>query len=186
MENLSNSTADLLRVGLVSDTHGHLDPKAYAALAESDRIIHAGDIGDPAIIRSLEELAPVTAVLGNNDYDEYGSEVRRFAHPVIGGVRFLVAHYPQDVRIGFSGGPGIAPGDPIPQVCVHGHTHVPEIIMGKDARPADYVLCPGATFRPRGGFPRCVGHLLVGGGQVYGARIESLDGDVVFEVGDLG
>ncbi len=183
MDTPQNSTAGFFRIGLVSDTHGQLDPKAYAALAECDHIIHAGDIGGPDIIRSLESLAPVTAVLGNNDYDEYGAAIGRFAHPVIGGVRFLVAHYPQDVRIGFSGGPGIAPGDPIPQVCVHGHTHVPEIIVGADARPADYVICPGAAFRPRGGFPRCIGYLFVEGGRVLGVRIESLDGDVVFETG---
>lgn len=169
-------------VGLISDTHGQLDPKAYAALAECDHIIHAGDIGDPGVLRTLEELAPVYAVLGNNDYDEYGSKVQRFARPVIGGVRFLVAHYPRDVRIGFSGGGGVAPGDPLPQVCVHGHTHVPEIVTGKEAKPADFVICPGAVFRPRGGFPRCIGRVTIVGGRVAGVRIESLGGSTVLEV----
>ena len=170
-------------VGVVSDTHGHLESSVIAALAECDHIIHAGDIGGPDVLHGLEALAPVTAVLGNNDYDEYGSRVSRFAHPIIGGVRFLVAHYPRDVRIGFNGGPGIAPGDPIPQVCIHGHTHVPELITGKEARPADYFMCPGAVFRPRGGFPRCVGFVTVESGRVLGIRIESLSGETVFEVG---
>ncbi|WP_139650992.1 metallophosphoesterase family protein [Raoultibacter phocaeensis] len=170
-----------LTVGIISDTHGQLDPKAYAALAECDRIIHAGDIGGPAILHELETLAPVTAVLGNNDYDEYGSEVGRFAHPVIGGVRFLVAHYPRDVRIGFNGSGALAPGDPIPQVCVHGHTHVPELVMGKEARPAEFLICPGAAFRPRGGFPRCIGRMTIEAGRIHTVRIESLDGRVVFE-----
>ena len=90
-------------VGLISDTHGRLPDAALGALAYCNHIIHAGDICDPGILRELQIMAPTTAVLGNNDYDEYGKNVTRFAHPVIDGVRFLVAHYPNDVRIGFNG-----------------------------------------------------------------------------------
>lgn len=90
----SRERSPALRIGIISDTHGSLDPRAYAALADCDHIIHAGDICGPAILRELETLAPVTAVLGNNDFDEYGSEVGHFAHPVLGGVRFLVGHKP--------------------------------------------------------------------------------------------
>ena len=86
-------------IGIISDTHGQLSEAAFAALADSDHIIHAGDIGNPAILRELEALAPVTAVLGNNDFDEYGQAVGRFARPVIDGVRFLVAHYTSHVKI---------------------------------------------------------------------------------------
>lgn len=171
-------------VGLISDTHGRLDDRAYAAMAECDYILHAGDIGDPGILTQLAALAPVTAVLGNNDFPEYGSAVDRFARPCIEGVRFLMAHYPSDVRITFAGGTGVAPGDPIPQVCVHGHTHVPKIEFGKDARPADLVICPGSAFRPRGGFPRCVGKVIVHEGSVLSAWVESLDGEVLLSLGE--
>ena len=126
-------------------------------MAYCDHIIHAGDICDPSILRELQILAPTTAVLGNNDYDEYGKSVTRFAHPVIDGVRFLVAHYPNDVRIGFNGSRAIAPGDPLPQVCVHGHTHIPELLTGRDAYPAGLLMCPGSVSRPRGRFPRVCG-----------------------------
>lgn len=90
-------------VGLISDTHGRLPDAALGALAYCNHIIHAGDICDPGILRELQIMAPTTAVLGNNDYDEYGKNVTRFAHPVVDGVRFLVAHYPNDARIGFNG-----------------------------------------------------------------------------------
>lgn len=166
-------------VGLISDTHGRLDPRAYASLADCDEIIHAGDICGPEIIRELETLAPVTAVLGNNDYDEYGSGVRRFANVEIDGVRFLVAHYPHDVKIGFTGTRALAPGDPLPDVCVHGHTHVPRLESGPDVRPATLLICPGSAFRPRGGNPRCIGKVEVDAGRIVGARIYSLDGDVL-------
>ena len=166
-------------VGIISDTHGRLDERAFAALADCDHIIHAGDIGDPSILRELECLAPVTAVLGNNDYDEYGSAVGRFAKPCIEGVRFLVAHYPRDVRISGLGSAALAPGDPIPQVLVHGHTHVPRIETGVGARPADVLICPGSAFRPREGYPRCVARMALDAGRVVFARVESLDGDEV-------
>ena len=44
-------------IGVLSDTHGRLDADAFAALAECDRIIHAGDIGGSHILRELETLA---------------------------------------------------------------------------------------------------------------------------------
>ena len=144
-------------IGIISDTHGQLPEAAYAALADSDHIIHAGD------------------------FDEYGQAVSRFAHPVIDGVRFLVAHYPRDVKINFAGSGALAPGDPIPQVCVHGHTHVPEIVTGPEARPATYVVCPGAAFRPRGGFPRCIAKIDVADGRVNSVRVEALTGEVLLE-----
>ena len=40
-------------IGVISDTHGVLRPEALAALAGSERIIHAGDIGLPAILDRL-------------------------------------------------------------------------------------------------------------------------------------
>lgn len=169
-------------VGVVSDTHGRLDPRAFDALADCDAIIHAGDIGAPSVLRELEALAPVIAVLGNNDCDEYGTAVRRFASTSIDGVRFLVAHYPQDVRIGFSGSRAIAPGDPLPDVSVHGHTHVPRLETGSEARPASLLVCPGSAFRPRNGYPRCIAKIQVSSGRIMEARIETLDGETLMRL----
>ena len=172
-------------VGVISDTHGRLDPQAYVALAECDHIIHAGDICDPGIIAELETLAPVTAVLGNNDYAEYGPTVGRFARPVVDGVRFLVAHYPHDVRISSFGSSAVAPGDPIPDVCIHGHTHTPRLESGKEARPAQFVLNPGSASRPRGGFPKSIAKIRIEGGSIEGIRIEALTGECIMQLGTL-
>ncbi len=54
-------------VGVVSDTHSYLDPRAVPLLQGVNHILHAGDIGDAAIIDRLAEIAPVTTVRGNND-----------------------------------------------------------------------------------------------------------------------
>src|SRR5262245_6561269 len=54
-------------IGVVSDTHGLLRPEAVRRLRGVDRIVHAGDIGAPEVLRALEAIAPVTAVRGNHD-----------------------------------------------------------------------------------------------------------------------
>ena len=61
------SPAEKVTVGLVSDTHGWLDPALVSLFAGVDHIIHAGDIGSEEVLRSLEKIAPVTAVRGNID-----------------------------------------------------------------------------------------------------------------------
>lgn len=68
--------SDLLYlVGLISDTHGLIRPQALDALRKSDLIVHCGDIGDPAILKALRELAPVRAIRGNNDEGAWASSL---------------------------------------------------------------------------------------------------------------
>ena len=56
-----------MRVGVISDTHRLLRPEAIVAMRGFDHILHAGDIGDPAILDLLRRLAPLTAIRGNID-----------------------------------------------------------------------------------------------------------------------
>jgi hypothetical protein len=56
-----------MRIGIISDTHGLLRPAAIEALRGVEHILHAGDVGDPAILEALRKLAPVTAISGNID-----------------------------------------------------------------------------------------------------------------------
>lgn len=154
---------------------------AYSAMADCDAIIHAGDICDPAILRELETLAPVHAVLGNNDYPEYGDDVGRFAKFEIDGVRFLVAHRPNQVEISALGSSAMAPGEPVPHVRIHGHTHVPKLVTGHEASPSDLLMNPGSLKRPRSEFGRTFGKIEIEDGRIQRAWIETLDGDKVME-----
>ena len=61
----------VIRIGIISDTHGLLRPEALNALQGAEHILHAGDVGDPAILDTLGAIAPVTAIRGN--IDEGGS-----------------------------------------------------------------------------------------------------------------
>jgi putative phosphoesterase len=61
------------RIGIISDTHGLLRPEAEQRLAGVDHIIHGGDIGRPEIINALRRIAPVTAIRGNVDIEDWAA-----------------------------------------------------------------------------------------------------------------
>ena len=63
----NSATASGMRIGVVSDTHGHLHPALKTALAGVNAIIHAGDIGGAELLEKLSNIAPVYAVKGNMD-----------------------------------------------------------------------------------------------------------------------
>jgi putative phosphoesterase len=78
-----------MKIGLVSDTHGFFDPRLSSLLEGVDHILHAGDIGFDGIIHQLEVIAPVTAVLGNNDV---GLNYRETEVLELAGRKFLLHH----------------------------------------------------------------------------------------------
>lgn len=63
----------MLRIGLLSDTHGYLDSRILAFFAEVDEVWHAGDIGSVEVAEALERFRPLRAVYGNID----GADLRR-------------------------------------------------------------------------------------------------------------
>jgi putative phosphoesterase len=157
---------DVVRVGLVSDTHGTNDPRVAEALAGVSRIIHAGDVGDPGIIADLERTAPVTAVRGNIDAGDLRRDLPVFTAVDVAGVRFVITHIrdkalsPVDARrIGAD-------------VFVFGHTHVPYT----EASDGLLVINPGSASRARSGHPRSVAIVEVAGGTVIDWEIVPLEG----------
>jgi len=104
-------------LGLISDTHGLLRDSALGAMQNTGIIIHAGDVGDPKILRALEKLAPVTAVRGNADSGEWAIKLPQTAVVKLDAVRIYVLHdvkelKPQSIPAGVS-------------VVVSGHSHKP-------------------------------------------------------------
>ena len=43
----------MLKIGLLSDTHGYLDPKIFDHFKDRDELWHAGDIGSSAVADAL-------------------------------------------------------------------------------------------------------------------------------------
>jgi uncharacterized protein len=55
------------KIGLLSDTHGYLDPKVFLHFNNCDEVWHAGDIGTTDLADALEKFKPFRAVFGNID-----------------------------------------------------------------------------------------------------------------------
>ncbi len=81
---------EALRIGVVSDTHGYLDPTILDAFAGVDLILHAGDVGDAKILDTLRTVAPVTAVAGNLDGDS--TDLPAEVSVEVAGVRLALGH----------------------------------------------------------------------------------------------
>ncbi|HSN21704.1 MAG TPA: metallophosphoesterase family protein [Usitatibacter sp.] len=147
-----------MRVGLVSDTHGLLRPEALAALEGSDHIVHAGDIGDRAILEALAALAPLTAIRGNNDTGAWARKLRDEETLELGGVRIHVIH---DLAALEAAPRGV-------RVVISGHSHVPRIVE------RDGVLCvnPGSAGPRRFRLPVSVGRLAIAKGRASAELVE--------------
>ncbi len=56
-----------MKIAVISDTHGLLRPEVLPKLEAVESILHLGDVGDPKILDTLREHAPLTAIRGNID-----------------------------------------------------------------------------------------------------------------------
>ena len=86
-------------IGVISDTHGLLRPEALAALRGVEHILHAGDVGDIAILDALREIAPVTAIRGNVDVSGACAELPATDVVELGDKLFCLVHSVRDLDI---------------------------------------------------------------------------------------
>jgi hypothetical protein len=150
----------VIRVGLISDTHGLLRPQALEFLAGCDHIIHAGDIGNVGILDSLGQIAPVVAVRGNNDHGDWAQRFPETAFLKLGEIFVYVLH---DV--------GLLDLDPEAagvQVVVAGHSHLPAV----QERQGALFVNPGSAGPRRFRLPISVGELRITDGKVTARTIE--------------
>ena len=150
-------------VGVISDTHGLVRPEALAALRAVDAIVHAGDIGDPAVLTALRALAPVKAVRGNNDRGAWASGIPDTAVLEVGAACLYVLHDVHDLDLE-PGAAGFA-------AVIAGHSHRPSI----EERAGVLYVNPGSAGPRRFSLPVAVARLHVRGTTV---RAEAVPLDV--------
>jgi len=80
------------KIGLISDTHGYLDPKVFDYFKEVDEIWHAGDIGTLVILDQLKQFKPTRAVFGNIDGADIRTETKEFEIFKIEEKKVLMVH----------------------------------------------------------------------------------------------
>jgi len=148
------------RVGLISDTHGLIREEALRALAGCAHIVHAGDIVTPGILDRLREIAPLTAVRGNNDRGEWAKSLPEYDVVEFGPILVYVRHDRAELDI-----------DPAAagfRVVVCGHSHKP----GIETREGVLYVNPGSAGPRRFKLPIAIGELVIDGERVDARIIE--------------
>lgn len=151
-----------MRIGVISDTHGLLRPQASAALAGSELILHAGDIGSPEVLSALQALAPVAAVRGNNDTAPWALALPETRVVEASGLRFYLLHDLKTLAL-----------DPLAAgfaAVISGHSHKPLA----ERRAGVLYLNPGSAGPRRFQLPISLARLQLHDGQVH-AELLHLD-----------
>jgi len=132
-----------MRIGLLSDTHGYLEPRIADHFKTCDEIWHAGDIGSLSVIDALEAIRPVRAVFGNIDGPEIQARFPEDLRFECEGLSILLTHiagspprYNPRIRKELSTN--------IPDVLICGHSHI--LKVGRDAAHGNMLFVnPGAA-----------------------------------------
>ena len=146
-------------IGVISDTHGLVRPQAVEALAGVDMILHAGDIGNSAVLDSLRAIAPVVAVRGNNDKGDWAESLPDWEVVEIGTVSIYMLHDLKEIDINPAG---------TFQVVISGHSHKPAV---EERRGVLYVN-PGSAGPRRFTLPVSLARLRVKGSEATAQLVE--------------
>jgi putative phosphoesterase len=153
----------MLRIGILSDTHGLLRPQALTFLQGSDHILHAGDIGSEAVLDGLRAIAPVTAIRGNNDAGPWAASLHETQSVRLGGVLFFLLH---DIKER-----GLHTEPEGTQVVVCGHSHKPQVLREPSGL---FVLNPGSAGPRRFTLPITAAQMRVENGAVVSCAVSHL------------
>ncbi len=151
-----------MKIGVLSDTHGFLDPRIARIFAGVDHILHAGDIGDAMIELELKFIAPVTVAQGNVDA---GLPFKLTEVVTLARKKFLVHHIVNPGALSETVAAEIARQKP--DAVIFGHTHkaMAQTVDGV------FFFNPGYAGKPRFGAARSVGLLHVAGKDIRHAFV---------------
>lgn len=121
------------KIGIISDTHGLYRPEIRKLFDGVDHILHAGDIGRPPVLRELQAIAPVTAVLGNVDIPGWFPDIAEEVIVEVNGYQIIMLHNLDALDLD--------PKAADINIVVFGHTHKPYAKCKKDV----WYINPGST-----------------------------------------
>ena len=143
-----------MKIGVISDTHGLLRPQAVSALEGVEHILHAGDIGDLAILDTLRKIAPVTAIRGNIDTHRSFRDLAETEAIELDGKLFYLIHDVKQLDLKPEAA-GIA-------AVISGHSHKPAV----EWRNRVLYFNPGSAGPRRFSLPISVGFITIAKGQL--------------------
>ncbi len=145
-------------IGVISDTHGLMRPEALTALRGVEHILHAGDVGNIAVLERLREIAPVTAIRGNVDVSGACAELPATDVVELGDKLFYLVHSVHDLDINPVAA-GVA-------MVVSGHSHKASV----EVRGGVVFFNPGSAGPRRFSLPVTVGFVTVEDGVEASVR----------------
>ncbi|MGB3412530.1 MAG: metallophosphoesterase family protein [Microthrixaceae bacterium] len=158
------------RTLVLADTHirpsssRDLPDEVWDAAERADVILHAGDVLTSDLLVRLAELAPVHAVLGNNDVT-LSPDLPETLSMDLGGVRVAMLH-DSGTRVGRHA--RLYRRFPEAQVVVYGHSHLPDDSEGEAGQR---IFNPGSCTERRRAPHRTYGWLELADGHVIEHRI---------------
>jgi len=132
-----------MKIGLISDTHGHLDARVFEYFAECDEIWHAGDIGTAEVGEKLAAFRPLIAVYGNIDGKDLRQTFPEDQIFVREGKTIWITHiggYPPKYNRRVLGQLDTVK----PYLFICGHSHIVKVLSDKQRLPLIHIN-PGAA-----------------------------------------
>ncbi len=161
-----------MEIGLISDTHGFLDPLVFEAFQDCDEIWHAGDFGELSIANELAAFKPFRGVFGNIDDSEIRRHYCEDLRFTLAGVDVLMTHiagYPGRYNPRVRKILDTAP----PQLLVCGHSHL--LRVEQDFRRNQMqTINPGAAGRHGAQSVRTVMKMKIADGEISNLRVVEL------------
>jgi len=142
------------KIGIISDTHGLVSQRVVKSFKDVDLIVHAGDVGKPEVLETLQAIARVYPVRGNVDSGKWTDKLPFTEVVKVGQVYLYVLHDVDALDL-----------DPVAagfNVVISGHSHVPKL----EERNGVLFLNPGSAGPRRFKYPVSIAFLYINGASI--------------------
>jgi putative phosphoesterase len=161
----------MIRIGLISDTHGYLDKRVFEHFKDVDEVWHAGDFGGLELLEELKAFKPLRGVWGNIDGSDIRQEFPEVASFSVEGVKVLMIH--------IGGYPGkYSPKAKAelavhkPQLFISGHSHILKVMY--DDKLQCLHMNPGAAGQQGWHQVRTLIRFVIDGDKMRGCEVIEL------------
>ena len=148
------------KIGIISDTHGLIRQSVVKSFKDVDLIVHAGDVGKPEVLATLQDIAKVYPVRGNIDGGKWTDNLPFTEVVQVGQVYLYVLHDLNSLDL-----------DPVTagfNAVISGHSHVPNI----EERNGVLFLNPGSAGARRSNHPVSIAFLYINGVSIDAEIVE--------------
>jgi len=148
------------KIGVISDTHGLVRKSVLKSFKSVDLIVHAGDVGEPKVLDTLQTVAKVHPVRGNVDGGKWTNNLPLTEVVEVGQVYLYVLHDLGSLELD----PAAAGFNAV----ISGHSHIPMI----EKRDDILYLNPGSAGPKRFDYPISIAFLYIKGTSIEAEIVE--------------